>query len=79
MNYIPMDYASRAARVVDFIEYIYWDRLLNIYYDMKGNRILNIYTRLTPSDIYLFRHDPRFCTFHHRDNPKVLCEILIRE
>jgi len=59
----------------DAILYIYWDSVENIFYDHCGFEMVNVLDVATPNDIFLFR-ERGFRTFHHRDNRRILCEIL---
>jgi len=62
----------------DVILYIYYDAKENIFYD-DGVEFFNIFDAVTPNDIFLFRHDPGYCTFPHRSEPRILCEIITEE
>jgi hypothetical protein len=63
-----------------------WDSLLQFFYDSEenafyvcdqfGKRVINIFKALTPNDILLFKQDPGYNVFPHRDNRRILCEIL---
>ena len=54
----------------------FYDSEENIFYDQCGQIVTNIFEVLTPNDIFLFKQDPGYNVFPHRDNNRILCEIL---
>jgi hypothetical protein len=34
---------------------------------------------ITPNDIFLFRQNPGYCSFPHRSDKHILCEIITEE
>ena len=57
------------------IEYLYYYKDENHFTDCDGRIIYNIFTMITPQDLYLFRHDHGDNTFRMKGNRNVLCEI----
>ena len=62
-----------------FVLYIRWDEKENVFYDTCGFMIGNIFEMITPNDVYLFRQDHGNCSFPHREDRNVLCEIIIED
>ena len=60
----------------DGILQFFYDSEENIFYDQCGIRVVNIFEVLTPNDIFLFKQDPGYNAFPHRDDHRILCEIL---
>lgn len=60
----------------DGILYFIYDSIGNTFYDQYGVRVINILEFLTPNDLFLFKNDPWYCIFPHRDNYRIMCEIL---
>jgi len=58
--------------------FVCYDPDENMFYDRYGS-LINILEMITPNDLFLFRQDPGYCTFPHRKNNKILCEILTNE
>ena len=56
--------------------YILWDETTNTFWDTCGKRLTNIFDYITPNDMFLFRNDPGSCSFPHRGDYRILCEIL---
>jgi len=60
----------------DGVLQFFYDSEENIFYDQCGQIVINIFEVLTPNDIFLFKQDPGYNVFSHRDNNRILCEIL---
>jgi hypothetical protein len=62
----------------DYILQFYYDPKENTFHvcDQFGSRVVNILKALTPNDIFLFKQDPGYNVFFHKDNSHILCEIL---
>jgi hypothetical protein len=58
--------------------FIFYDEVMNCFYNTRGERIQNIFSILTPGDLLLFRNDPGCCTFR-TPFPQVVCEICTME
>ncbi len=77
MNYIA--YADvNYGRYTKLIRILY-DRCLNMFYDIAGRRITNVFELITPNDLYLYRHDPGNSIFPHISEPHTMCEIITDE
>lgn len=63
----------------DGILYFSYDSEENMFYDQCGIRVTNIFEVITPNNLFLFRQDPGYCIFPHRDDNRILCEILTDE
>ena len=63
---------------IDCLIFIRWNKMENKFYDLYGEPIY-IFDLITPNDLYLFRHDPGYCMFPHKDNRKILCEIFTED
>ena len=55
---------------------ILYDRCLNMFYDIAGRRITNVFELITPNDLYLYRNDPGNSIFAHVSEPHTMCEII---
>jgi len=64
---------------MDEVWRIFWNRDENVFYDVHGYVIVNIFEFLTPNDIYLFRQDHGYCMFPVRFGRKIMCEIMTDE
>jgi len=60
----------------DGILQLFYDPEENIFYDQCGIRIINIFEVLTPNDLFLFKQNQEYNIFYHRDNSRIICEIL---
>jgi len=60
----------------DGILQFFYDSEENTFYDQCGIRVANIFEVLTPNDIFLFKQDPGYNVFRHRDDSRIMCEIL---
>jgi len=60
----------------DEVLQFFYDSEENIFYDQCGIRVVNIFEALTPNDIFLFKQDPGYNIFHHRGNPRIICEVF---
>jgi len=60
----------------DGVLQFFYDSEENIFYDQCGIRVVNIFGALTPNDIFLFKQDPGYNIFRHREDPRIICEIL---
>lgn len=77
MNYIA--YADVTyGRYTKLIRILY-DRRLNMFYDVAGHRLTNVFEFITPNDLYLHRNDPGETIFPHRNDPSIMCEIITEE
>ena len=56
--------------------YIYYHKDENIFVDEDGHVIYDIFTVITPIDLFLFRRDPGFSCFHMVGKSDILCEII---
>ena len=54
-----------------------FDSKENIFYDECGMMVMNILEFITPNNLFLFRQDFGRCAFYHRDNPHILCVLLM--
>ena len=57
---------------------IRYDAQENIFLDQCGFEMVDVYTALTPNDVYLFRRTGQHY-FRHRGDRHILCEIIIEE
>lgn len=55
---------------------IFYDKETNTFLDECGFEFVNVFEAITPNDLILYRSDPGFSLFYHRDIPGLLCEIL---
>lgn len=58
------------------IFYMYYYEDVNLFTDDDGHVIYDIFTIITPQDLFLFRHDNGFNVFPMRGHDDVLCEII---
>ena len=56
--------------------YLYYYEDDNLFTDDDGHVIYDIFSVITPQDLFLFRHDNGFNVFPMRDHNDVLCEII---
>lgn len=60
------------------MEYVEYDAAENSFYDQCGIHIINIFDMITPSDLYLFRHNPeKFSYFPHRYNKHIVVKLIM--
>ena len=81
MNYIAYaDVQYRYGnRICNKLIRILYDRCLNIFYDIAGRRLTNVFELITPNDLYLYRNDPGNSIFPHVNEPYTMCEIITYE
>jgi len=58
------------------ILYLYYYEDENLFTDDDGHVIYDIFTIITPQDLFLFRHDNGFNIFPMKEHNDVLCEII---
>lgn len=58
------------------ILYLYYSARENVFYDECGQRIDNIFERISPKDLYLFRLDPGRAPFPYIHQQGLWCEII---
>ena len=58
------------------IFYIFYYENENLFTDDDGHVIYDLFTVITPQDLFLFRHDNGFNTFPMKDHDDVICEII---
>jgi hypothetical protein len=56
---------------------VFYNPIENIFYDQCGIRIINIFEIITPNDLFLFKHDNNNCYFRMKDEPYIICEIMV--
>ena len=61
------------------IVYIIYSPGLNMFYDLRGKRLSNVFELITPNDLYLYKNDPGITLFPHRSKPNTLCELVTAE
>jgi hypothetical protein len=58
------------------VTYILYYEVDNIFTDMDGNIIYNIFDMITPNDLLLFRDDPGNNSFCMKSDRDKICEII---
>jgi hypothetical protein len=58
------------------VVYFFYDEANNLFYDDRGMIRTDIQLYLSPNDLFMFRQDPGYCIFPHRNIKGVLCEIV---
>lgn len=78
MNYIAYaDVEYRYGHLIyNKLIRILYSRHINMFYDIAGRRITNVFELITPNDLYLYRHDPGNSIFTHVSEPHTMCEII---
>jgi hypothetical protein len=61
----------------DMIMYIFYDSVLNIFYDINGLEVHYLFELLTPNDIMLFKQDHEHNIFMNREDRRTMIEILV--
>ena len=59
-----------------FIFYLYYHEDENLFTDDLGQVIYNIFSIITPQDLYLFHHDNGFNIFPLLGHDDAICEII---
>lgn len=63
----------------DIILYIIWYEPENTFWNLDGSPVENINEILTPNDLFLFRHDPGYSCFFHRQHRHIMVELLTED
>ena len=58
------------------IFYLYYYRDENLFIDDDGHVVYDLFTMITPQNLFMFRHDEGYNTFPMVGNSNILCEII---
>lgn len=58
------------------IFHLYYHERENVFTDSEGQVVHDLFTMITPQDLFLFRYDPGMNCFPLVGDPDFLCEIL---
>ena len=56
--------------------HLYYHERENVFTDSEGQIVYDIFTMITPQDLFLFRYDPGMTCFPLGGDPDFLCEII---
>lgn len=71
-------YAYEDTRFEDVIQ-LYYDKERNKFVDDGGFIVYNIFSIITPNDLFLFKYHKQYMIVHHRDNQEIGVELFYPE
>lgn len=55
---------------------LYYHADVNLFTDKYGDIVYDIFSYITPNDLYMFKNEPQYTQFECKNDPYTICEIL---